>query len=587
MNPLLPYNAFITHMAAQPTLPSFYWQVYSYEQRIKEICIRLQRCILYNDYTVENVNELIDLVNNLSTRVDELNDQIQDVNKRLLEEIERATAAEEEITNNLNAEIERAKAAEAELSTRIDKVSADLATETERAKQAEAALDAKIEAETERATAKENELEAAITAETERAEQVEAKLSSDITAESQRAYQAEQQIKSDLTAEINRATTREDEIEAKIDDATSVNSLTPTTVTTVPTAGTNGYAWGEQAKTRQDGVSIGFSADSGQDSVAIGSNSYAGDNYDNSSMAVAVGATSHADNGGTAAGHYSNAGKYSVAIGEGAEATVAGTGRGRGAVAIGSGSIASQDMTVSVGNSTLRRRIIRVDTPTQNDDAATKEYVDTKIADIPSGTTINSIAPLTVTTAPSGTGTNAIAIGNNANAVYADSIAIGSDSVTYASNTVSFGSSLNRRRIENVKDPEKPQDAATKNYVDNAVGSVSGGMEFPDYSTFKTLSITSPVAGTSAVTPDVDGYLLLWGTVGISESNRSVTMSVPNGPTWAPILSFPVARTTQDEPDTGPIGSPIPIKAGTTVRITPSDSTITLLSVRHFYKASE
>lgn len=439
MNPLLPYNAFITHMAAQPTLPSFYWQVYSYEQRIKEICIRLQRCILYNDYTVENVNQLIDFVNNLSTRVDELNDQIQDVNKRLLEEIERATAAEKEITNNLNAEIERAKAAEAELSTRIDKVSADLATETARAKAAEEALDnkitaeterataaeealdAKITAETERATQKENELDAAITAETERAEQVEAKLTSDITAESQRAYQVETQIKADLTAEINRATTREDELEEKIDDVPS----------------------------------------------------------------------------------------------------------------------------------------------------------------------INSIAPLTVPTIPSSTDNSAVAIGNNARANASNTVAIGIGALASESNTVSFGSISNTRRIINVSDPRDAQDVATKNYVDNAVagGGGSGGMEFPDYATFKTLSIEEGEGDNiKEVVPDVDGYMLLWCTTTVSqETDRAVYISVPSGPSWANIAKFPVAPNTEN--NTGALGTPIPVKSGTTLRIS-LPATVTLLAVRHFYKAS-
>ena len=439
MNPLLPYNAFITHMAAQPTLPSFYWQVYSYEQRIKEICIRLQRCILYNDYTVENVNQLIDLVNNLSTRVDELNDQIQDVNKRLLEEIERATAAEEEITNNLNAEIERAKAAEAELSTRISTVSDNLATETERAKQAEAALDAKIEAETNRATQKENELQAAI-----------------------------------------------DEIQPP-------NALTPTHVEHVPTAGNESYVWGEQATGRTSSITIGFSANAGDTSVAIGGSSYAAD-ANGESRAVAVGESSHADEGGTSVGHNSSAGEYSVAIGDSAEANVDGVGAGRGAVAIGSGSIASQDMTVSVGNSTLRRRIIRVDTPTQNDDAATKEY------------------------------------------------------------------------------------------VDNAVGSVSGGMEFPDYATYKTLSISEGEgANIKDVTPDVDGYTLLWCATAVSqETDRAVYVSVPSGPSWTNIAKLPVAPNAENT--TGALGTPIPVKSGTTLRIS-LPATVTLLAVRHFYKA--
>ena len=38
-----------------PTLPSFYWNVYSYEQRIKEICLRLERMLEYKHRNIRNI----------------------------------------------------------------------------------------------------------------------------------------------------------------------------------------------------------------------------------------------------------------------------------------------------------------------------------------------------------------------------------------------------------------------------------------------------------------------------------------------------------------------------------------------------
>lgn len=81
-------------------------------------------------------------------------------------EATRAKAAEKANADNLAAEVERAQAAESDLSTKITE-------ETERAKAAEQANADGIAAEASRAKGEEQRLDTAITAETTRAEQAE------------------------------------------------------------------------------------------------------------------------------------------------------------------------------------------------------------------------------------------------------------------------------------------------------------------------------------------------------------------------------------------------------------------------------
>ena len=39
-----------------PALPDFYWDVYSAEERIKEICLRLQKLVCYSNMLADNIN---------------------------------------------------------------------------------------------------------------------------------------------------------------------------------------------------------------------------------------------------------------------------------------------------------------------------------------------------------------------------------------------------------------------------------------------------------------------------------------------------------------------------------------------------
>ena len=218
MRPVLPFNGWIGRFAGQPVIPSFYWNIYSYEQRIKEICIRLNRVIKYADYLGAHVNELIDLVNNLSAKVDELNKQVIDLNERLEDEIKRAQEAEKQLQANIDAEAERAQEAEKQLQDNID-------AETQRAQEAEKQLQANIDAEQERAEQAEQQLQDNIDAEKNRAEQAEQQLQDNIDAEQNRAEEAEKQLQNGLNQEIQDRKDGDNKLQSQIDALNSASDV--------------------------------------------------------------------------------------------------------------------------------------------------------------------------------------------------------------------------------------------------------------------------------------------------------------------------------------------------------------------------
>lgn len=52
---LVPYSSYV---ASTPTLPAFYWDVYSSEQRIKEICLELDKLASYGTYLAETIDRI-------------------------------------------------------------------------------------------------------------------------------------------------------------------------------------------------------------------------------------------------------------------------------------------------------------------------------------------------------------------------------------------------------------------------------------------------------------------------------------------------------------------------------------------------
>lgn len=212
-----------------------------------------------------------------------------------------------------------------------------------------------------------------------------------------------------------------------------VNSIAPLTTETPPLAtGPYSISIGDRAKsTAQSSVSFGPSAvasgtaslsigfrsnSSSPDTTAIGSFASASDSgsvsvgtrSSSASSSVSVGTGSESSNQGTAIGYGANAtstylnsgstsigasasapGLSAVAVGYGSESSADmaaamgynSSAAGLRSVAIGSDSAATSTDEFSIGSDSLQRRITHVSDPTNDQDAATKAYVDSKITD--------------------------------------------------------------------------------------------------------------------------------------------------------------------------------------------------------------
>lgn len=275
------------------------------------------------------------------------------------------------------------------------------------------------------------------------------------------------------------------------------------------------------AKGANDRIIIGSGSSAyGDDSVAIGSPASVSD-----SESVAIGGANASASGAHAIAIGSDAssvGAYATGVGSNSAAQAEGavalggstTVTASHAVALGDDSVAGEAYTVSVGTDTVKRRIVNVGEPVASADAATKRYVDTagrgwSPVIVGSGASIDGGNPNTQTVVGVGArsgGDKATAVGANTSATGdkstavgasatvsgaqsdalgasssvsgASSVALGFGSVASDNSVVSVGSgvsteSYGKRRIVNVDDPTGDSDAATKGYVDKAVGSGS------------------------------------------------------------------------------------------------------------------
>lgn len=137
--PVTPFPAWTWNT---PVIPQFYWNVYSSEQRIRQICVEIGRIQAYLEYFAANSNAAHWYLDNRFTQVEtRLTARVDKLEKELGEEVARLGKALADETKN---RVDGDKALQAQ----IDATKTALEAETADRKAGDAALEAKLDAET-------------------------------------------------------------------------------------------------------------------------------------------------------------------------------------------------------------------------------------------------------------------------------------------------------------------------------------------------------------------------------------------------------------------------------------------------------
>lgn len=418
-----------------PTLPSFYWNVYSYEQRIKEICLRLERMLEYQDVQTDKINECVEQVNKLTEQVEALTKEVARLNQALLDEIEARKAGDQKLETELQKEInDRIKAINDEATTRqaqVDKLTADLQAEAQTRQEQVNKLTSDLTAETTARTEADRTLQGNIDTETTNRESADTtlqtnidKVASDLTTETNDRYQAisgldtrvtqnTNQIADEVTARTNLGNslteaitnettareTKDNELDQKIANLTSgmpsvesdnifTASTKVPTVNAIQASSNQAVTATNKLATMADvgsggggGTTVNSIApltvdtaptvDDSENPIAIGDNAHA-----SVYGSVAIGYISYAKNSGVAIGKEAKAiGENNTMIGAGAYTADNDV---NNSVALGYNSNVDYSYTVSVGRTGLgafNRRITCVADPLNDDDAVNLKYL--------------------------------------------------------------------------------------------------------------------------------------------------------------------------------------------------------------------
>lgn len=66
------YIPYFRHfMFGPPTIPDLYWNAYSYEERIKTLCMEVDKITKYLDAMTDKLNECISIANDLDAHIEE------------------------------------------------------------------------------------------------------------------------------------------------------------------------------------------------------------------------------------------------------------------------------------------------------------------------------------------------------------------------------------------------------------------------------------------------------------------------------------------------------------------------------------
>ena len=190
-----------------PVIPTFYWNVYSAEQRIRQICLEIGRIEAWLDYATANANVAHAA---LGKRIDDLtkklNEEVARLDARIDEENKARKEADDLLQKGLDAETARAKAAEAALGVRID------------------ATNTKLDDEITRSTTEDKRLNDALVEETRQRKDTDNRLQSNIDANKVALDEADKRLQDSLDTEIAARKNGDKALGERIDTETATRT---------------------------------------------------------------------------------------------------------------------------------------------------------------------------------------------------------------------------------------------------------------------------------------------------------------------------------------------------------------------------
>ena len=202
-----------------PVIPQFYWNVYSAEQRIKQICLEIGRIQEYLNYFAAHYNKMSGYLNK---RIDKLTAamyaEVERLDKAIEEENKARRLADELLQKGLDAEIARAKAAEIVLQQNIDANTTLIEDEEKRAKDAEEKLTADLHDETAARITEDKKINDTIETNRQHAEEVDAQLFDSIRTEANIRKNADNLLSDRIDKETEERKADDVSINTRIDN---------------------------------------------------------------------------------------------------------------------------------------------------------------------------------------------------------------------------------------------------------------------------------------------------------------------------------------------------------------------------------
>lgn len=202
-----------------PVIPQFYWNVYSAEQRIKQICLEIGRIQEYLNYFAAHYNKMSGYLNK---RIDKLTAamyaEIERLDKAIEEENKARKLADELLQKGLDAEIARAKAAEIVLQQNIDTNTSLIEDEEKRAKDAEEKLTTDLHDETNARIAEDKKITDTVETNRQHAEEVDTQLFDSIRTEANLRKNADTLLSDRIDKETEERKTDDASINTRIDN---------------------------------------------------------------------------------------------------------------------------------------------------------------------------------------------------------------------------------------------------------------------------------------------------------------------------------------------------------------------------------